>query len=154
MELLLLLLGHNFILPLLLPLLFLPGHGPCQAAGGHSPPSPPPSSSSQGMDPAKQQEVDGAMIALDGTENKARLGANAILAVSVAVSRVRRVVFPGVAVCVPRQCVFPGVAGCVQCVCALGGVCWVCVCSRRCALFVVVELCARGLRLSSAAVHS
>jgi enolase len=37
-----------------------------------------------GMDAAKQREVDFAMIALDGTRNKAKLGANAILAVSLA----------------------------------------------------------------------
>jgi len=37
-----------------------------------------------GMDAAKQREVDFAMIALDGTKNKAKLGANAILAVSLA----------------------------------------------------------------------
>lgn len=40
-----------------------------------------------GMDPAKQQEVDSAMIALDGTQNKGKLGANAILPVSMAVAR-------------------------------------------------------------------
>jgi enolase len=37
-----------------------------------------------GKEVTAQQEIDGAMIALDGTENKARLGANAILAVSLA----------------------------------------------------------------------
>ncbi|GGJ86669.1 phosphopyruvate hydratase [Pseudomonas matsuisoli] len=37
-----------------------------------------------GMDARKQREIDGAMIALDGTENKHILGANAILAVSLA----------------------------------------------------------------------
>ena len=37
-----------------------------------------------GRDAASQQEVDRLMIGLDGTENKARLGANAILAVSLA----------------------------------------------------------------------
>src|SRR5690606_28359313 len=35
-----------------------------------------------GRDPADQQALDRAMIELDGTENKAKLGANAILAVS------------------------------------------------------------------------
>ena len=40
-----------------------------------------------GMDAAEQQSVDAAMIALDGTSNKSRLGANAILAVSLAVAR-------------------------------------------------------------------
>jgi enolase len=37
-----------------------------------------------GMDPADQVAIDDIMIALDGTPNKARLGANAILAVSLA----------------------------------------------------------------------
>ena len=39
-----------------------------------------------GMDGRNQSAVDGAMIELDGTPNKARLGANAILAVSLAVA--------------------------------------------------------------------
>ena len=39
----------------------------------------------KGKDPSKQAEIDQIMIDLDGTENKARLGANAILAVSMAV---------------------------------------------------------------------
>jgi len=39
-----------------------------------------------GMDAAKQKEIDKKMIELDGTENKKNLGANAILAVSVAVA--------------------------------------------------------------------
>jgi enolase 1/2/3 len=37
-----------------------------------------------GRDAANQQEIDGLMIGLDGTETKARLGANALLAVSLA----------------------------------------------------------------------
>ncbi len=37
-----------------------------------------------GMDVADQEAIDRKMIALDGTENKARLGANAILGVSMA----------------------------------------------------------------------
>ena len=37
-----------------------------------------------GKDASAQREIDEAMIALDGTENKSRLGANAILAVSLA----------------------------------------------------------------------
>jgi enolase len=41
----------------------------------------------QGMDPYDQVAVDRAMIQLDGTPNKRRLGANAILAVSLAVAR-------------------------------------------------------------------
>ncbi len=40
-----------------------------------------------GMDARNQREVDMRMLDLDGTENKGRLGANAILAVSMAVAR-------------------------------------------------------------------
>jgi enolase len=40
-----------------------------------------------GMDASRQVEIDRKMIALDGTPNKGRLGANAILAVSMAASR-------------------------------------------------------------------
>lgn len=39
----------------------------------------------KGMDPAAQEEIDNTMIELDGTENKSRLGANAMLGVSLAV---------------------------------------------------------------------
>lgn len=38
----------------------------------------------KGMDARHLQEIDAAMVALDGTENKKRLGANALLAVSLA----------------------------------------------------------------------
>jgi enolase 1/2/3 len=41
----------------------------------------------QGKDASRQSEIDGLMIELDGTENKGRLGANAILAVSMAAAR-------------------------------------------------------------------
>ncbi len=41
----------------------------------------------KGMDPSDQEEIDLLMIDLDGTGNKSRLGANAILGVSMAVSR-------------------------------------------------------------------
>jgi enolase len=41
----------------------------------------------RGMDPFDQAGLDRAMIDLDGTETKARLGANAILAVSLATAR-------------------------------------------------------------------
>ncbi len=41
----------------------------------------------EGMDAANQRLLDQTMIALDGTPNKARLGANAILAVSMANAR-------------------------------------------------------------------
>jgi enolase len=41
----------------------------------------------QGMNPYEQVQLDRAMIELDGTGNKSRLGANAILAVSLATAR-------------------------------------------------------------------
>lgn len=41
----------------------------------------------KGMDPRRQAEIDDRMIELDGTENKARLGANAMLGISQAVAR-------------------------------------------------------------------
>lgn len=41
----------------------------------------------KGKDAAKQEEIDRLMIKLDGTPNKARLGANAILGVSMACAR-------------------------------------------------------------------
>ena len=41
----------------------------------------------QGKDATQQAEIDRIMIALDGTANKGRLGANAILAVSMAAAR-------------------------------------------------------------------
>lgn len=40
-----------------------------------------------GMNPENQKEIDALMCALDGTENKSRLGANAIIGVSMAVAR-------------------------------------------------------------------
>lgn len=40
-----------------------------------------------GMDAANQRLIDATMLSLDGTSNKARLGANAILAVSMATAR-------------------------------------------------------------------
>jgi enolase len=40
-----------------------------------------------GMDPTKQKEIDEKMISADGTENKSNFGANAILAVSMAVCK-------------------------------------------------------------------
>ncbi len=39
------------------------------------------------MDPSNQRELDDLMLALDGTPNKSKLGANAILPVSMAVAR-------------------------------------------------------------------
>ena len=41
----------------------------------------------EGMDASEQREIDNAMLALDGTPTKSKLGANAILAVSMAASR-------------------------------------------------------------------
>ena len=40
-----------------------------------------------GMDASNQRLIDATMVALDGTDNKSKLGANAILAVSMAVAR-------------------------------------------------------------------
>jgi len=40
-----------------------------------------------GLDAQEQNFIDKTLIELDGTENKARLGANAILAVSMAVAK-------------------------------------------------------------------
>lgn len=45
---------------------------------------------SQGKDPTQQKELDDLMIKLDGTDNKGKFGANAILAVSMAVCKVRQ----------------------------------------------------------------
>jgi len=41
----------------------------------------------QGMDALDQRSIDQVMIELDGTHNKAKLGANAILGVSMAVAK-------------------------------------------------------------------
>jgi hypothetical protein len=41
------------------------------------------------MDPTKQKEVDDKMMELDGTDNKGKYGANAILAISLAVAKAR-----------------------------------------------------------------
>ena len=40
-----------------------------------------------GMDATEQQAIDNKLIAIDGTNNKARLGANALLAISMATAR-------------------------------------------------------------------
>jgi len=40
-----------------------------------------------GLDASEQSFIDGALVDLDGTENKSRLGANALLAVSMAVAK-------------------------------------------------------------------
>lgn len=44
----------------------------------------------KGKSPQSQKEIDDLMRALDGTETKSKLGANAILGVSMAVCRARR----------------------------------------------------------------
>jgi enolase len=41
----------------------------------------------KGMDPRSQREIDSRLIALDGTDNKGKLGANALLAVSLATAQ-------------------------------------------------------------------
>src|SRR5436190_18799634 len=41
----------------------------------------------EGMDAREQPRIDRVMLELDGTENKSRLGANAMLGVSLAVAR-------------------------------------------------------------------
>lgn len=41
----------------------------------------------RGVDPTRQVQIDKLLISLDGTENKSKLGANAILGVSLAVAR-------------------------------------------------------------------
>ena len=41
----------------------------------------------KGMDPTRQRAIDARMIELDGTDNKGRLGANALLAISLAVAQ-------------------------------------------------------------------
>ncbi|HHX65063.1 MAG TPA: phosphopyruvate hydratase, partial [Chloroflexi bacterium] len=40
-----------------------------------------------GMDVTRQREIDNLMISLDGTPNKSRLGANAIVGISLAVAK-------------------------------------------------------------------
>lgn len=52
----------------------------------HHQPTPHPC---QGLDVTNQAALDKAMIELDGTDNKSKLGANGILAVSMAACRVR-----------------------------------------------------------------
>ncbi|MBQ9270143.1 MAG: phosphopyruvate hydratase [Oscillospiraceae bacterium] len=59
-----------------------------------------------GMNALNQTEIDQAMIDLDGTPNKSRLGANAILAVSMAVARAA-----SEALCVPLYRYLGGVNG-------------------------------------------
>lgn len=65
-----------------------------------------------GLDPTRQVEIDEAMIRLDGTPNKGRLGANAILGYPWLWPRLRRC--PWACLCTsiwagstPRNCRFP-----------------------------------------------
>ena len=55
-----------------------------------------------GLDACEQVFIDKTMIDLDGTENKSRLGANAMLAVSCAVAR-RRPTIVAAALPLPRR---------------------------------------------------
>ena len=55
-----------------------------------------------GMDPLDQAAIDQRLIDLDGTPQKSRLGANAILAVSLAVCRSSR--------CLRSECRFIGIS--------------------------------------------
>lgn len=41
----------------------------------------------KGMDPTQQREIDDVMLKLDGTPNKSKLGANAILGISLAAAK-------------------------------------------------------------------
>ena len=61
-----------------------------------------------GEDAAEQRTLDRMLIELDGTENKSRLGANAILAVSMAASRAAANAFQ-----LPLYRYLGGVSGCV-----------------------------------------
>ena len=51
----------------------------------------------KGMDASDQEGIDRTMIKLDGTENKSKLGANAILSVSLASARFMRNISPNTA---------------------------------------------------------
>ncbi len=56
-----------------------------------------------GMEAENQSAIDHAMIALDGTPNKAKLGANAILAVSMATARAAAAIPADASVSLPRR---------------------------------------------------
>jgi enolase len=62
----------------------------------------------QGMDASNHEEIDRKMIKLDGTPNKGKLGANAILAVSMAVARAAAVSY-----CMPLYRYLGGVSASV-----------------------------------------
>ena len=57
-----------------------------------------------GMDAAGQIAIDRILIALDGTPNKARLGANAILGVSMAIAKASAQLYHSVAIALPEHC--------------------------------------------------
>ncbi len=61
-----------------------------------------------GLDAAGQRAIDAKMLALDGTENKSKLGANAMLAVSMAVARAE-----AASLCVPLYRYLGGVNACL-----------------------------------------
>ena len=65
-----------------------------------------------GLDVEDQAFIDQTMIDLDGTENKSRLGANAMLAVSMACARCRRRTGRPAAVPLPRRCRADGSCRC------------------------------------------
>ena len=64
----------------------------------------------QGLNPVNQKEVDQKMFDLDGTDNKGKLGANAILAVSMATCKVTLLSFADQMDCAhdlfPLMCMF------------------------------------------------
>ncbi len=62
----------------------------------------------KGLDVRHQREIDAKLIKLDGTENKSKLGANAIVGVSLAISRTA-----ANALAVPLYAYVGGVASCV-----------------------------------------
>ena len=65
----------------------------------------------RGMDPADVYAVDKAMIEADGTKDKSKLGANAILAVSIANARAAANALWSPAVPFPRRCVWKSPSG-------------------------------------------
>ena len=65
----------------------------------------------RGMDPADVYAVDKAMIEADGTKDKSKLGANAILAVSIANARAAANAYGLPAVPFPRRCVWKPSSG-------------------------------------------
>lgn len=64
-----------------------PGSGPTRVLGAVRAVEAEIADAVKGLDPREQRTIDDAMIDLDGTQQKRRLGANAVLATSVAVCR-------------------------------------------------------------------